>query len=226
MFSMCSLLYSANVTLNTTSNARPPTGMADDNLAQQLRTHAVDAYSFAMNATTALYPLSVPDAGAAYNSSSYEDDLVSGYLVQRFVSKLSLIPHFQTLAAFSLALLTNSTAYYTEALEHYRNFSTSTVGGAMNWDSREPAIYILLVDIALARPEIAVSAGLATNLTGWRAQAEGYLDGILAGETNRPYFTNGLFEWRCLVRADKRAHTERLFQVVYYGTKETPTRLV
>jgi hypothetical protein len=61
----------------------------------------------------------------------------------------------------------------------------------MNWDSREPAIYILLVDIALARPQIAVSAGLATNLTGWRAQAEGYLDGILAGETNRPYFTKG-----------------------------------
>jgi hypothetical protein len=80
MFSMCSLLYSPNVTLNTTANARPPTGMADANLAQRLRTHAVDAYSFAMNASTALYPLSVPDAGAAYNSSSYEDDLVSGSL--------------------------------------------------------------------------------------------------------------------------------------------------
>lgn len=72
----------------------------------------------------------------------------------------------------------------------------------MNWDSREPAIYILLVDIALARPEIAVSAGLATNLTGWRAQAEGYLDGILAGETDRPYFTNGTSGPLALARVD------------------------
>jgi hypothetical protein len=73
---MCSLLYSPDVVLNTTSNARPPTGLANATFAQELRTHAVDAYSFAMNASTALYPISVPDAGAAYNSSSYEDDLV------------------------------------------------------------------------------------------------------------------------------------------------------
>jgi hypothetical protein len=78
MFAMCSLLYSPGVTLNTTSTAQPPTGLADANFAQQLRTHAEDAYSFAMNASTALYAISVPDAGAAYNSSNYEDDLVSG----------------------------------------------------------------------------------------------------------------------------------------------------
>ena len=77
MFSMCSLLYSPGVTLNTTANARSPTGMDDAELAAQLRTHAEDSYSFAMNTTKVLYPLSVPDAGAGYNSSSFADDLVS-----------------------------------------------------------------------------------------------------------------------------------------------------
>lgn len=96
---MCSLLYSPKVTLNTTSNARPPTGMADANLAQQLRSHAVDAYSFAMNASTALYPLSVPDAGAAYNSSSYEDDLVSDVVYPRTILR------FQTLKIILYRLL-------------------------------------------------------------------------------------------------------------------------
>lgn len=77
MFSMCSLLYSPGVTLNSTPTARSPTGLADPELAAQLRTHAEDAYGFAMNTTKVLYPLSVPDAGAGYNSSSFADDLVS-----------------------------------------------------------------------------------------------------------------------------------------------------
>jgi endoglucanase len=100
-------------------------------------------------------------------------------------------PPSQTLAAFSLALLTNSTRYYTEALNHYRTLP-SAAGSVLNWDSREPAIYVLLVDIALARPGMAVQAGLATNLTGWQTQAEGYFDAILAGESKRPYFTKGM----------------------------------
>jgi hypothetical protein len=74
---MCSLLYSPGVTLNTTTTAGSPTGMGDAELAAQLRQHAVDSYSFAMNTTMVLYPLSIPEAGAGYNSSSFADDLVS-----------------------------------------------------------------------------------------------------------------------------------------------------
>ncbi|KAG7571338.1 hypothetical protein FFLO_00690 [Filobasidium floriforme] len=175
MFSMCSLLYSPGVTLNTTTTAGSPTGMGDAELAAQLRQHAVDSYSFAMNTTMVLYPLSIPEAGAGYNSSSFADDL--------------------TLAAISLALLTNNSAYYVEALDHYNTYALSTISGAMNWDGRNPAVFMSLVEAALARPALAQGAGLATNLTGWQTQMEAYLDGILEGKKSRPYFTNGRLLW-------------------------------
>jgi endoglucanase len=77
---MCSLLYSPGVTLNTSSSVNPSSEIQNATYAAQLRTHAEDAYSFAMNATMELYPLSVPDAGSAYNSSTYGDDLVGPFM--------------------------------------------------------------------------------------------------------------------------------------------------
>ena len=61
----------------------------------------------------------------------------------------------------------------------------------MNWDGRNPAVFVSLVEAALARPALAAGAGLATNLTGWQTQMEAYLDGILEGKKSRPYFTDG-----------------------------------
>jgi endoglucanase len=51
-------------------------------------------------------------------------------------------------------------------------------------------VFELLVEVALARPNLAAGAGLAQNTTGWKGQMEGYLDKIVDG-TSRGYLTKG-----------------------------------
>ena len=60
-----------------------------------------------------------------------------------------------------------------------------------NWDSKTPAVYLLFVEAALARPGLALGAGLDVNLTGWQTEAEGYLDRIVNGEKRRGFLTRG-----------------------------------
>lgn len=124
------------------------------------------------------------------------------------------------MAAISLALLTNNSAYYVEALDHYNTYALSTISGAMNWDGRNPAVFMSLVEAALARPALAQGAGLATNLTGWQTQMEAYLDGILEGKKSRPYFTNGTSI--VLTRTGERC-LRRDGQADYCGTRATRT---
>lgn len=76
MFAMCSLLYEPGVSINTSSSIRPSSSIEDASFAEKLRGHAETSYNFAMNATKAVYPDSVPAAGKAYASNSYGDDLV------------------------------------------------------------------------------------------------------------------------------------------------------
>lgn len=81
----------------------------------------------------------------------------------------------------------------------YDIYALSTISGAMNWDGRYPAVFLGLVECALARPALAAGAGLAGNLTGWQTQMEAYLDGILLGEKPRPYITKGMFLFSLLL---------------------------
>lgn len=97
----------------------------------------------------------------------------------------------QTLGALALALATNSSAYYAEAYNHYRTYSLAQDESfVLNWDDKTPAVYELLVEIALARPQLAEEASLSQNVTGWKGQMEGYLDKIVDG-TSRGYLTKG-----------------------------------
>jgi endoglucanase len=56
-------------------------------------------------------------------------------------------------------------------------------------------VFQSFVEASRARPNLAVGAGLATNATGWQTQMENYLDQIVEGRTNRPYFTPGRLIW-------------------------------
>jgi endoglucanase len=52
---------------------------------------------------------------------------------------------------------------------------------------------LLFVEAALARPGLAMGAGLDVNLTGWQTEAEGYLDRIVNGEKRRGFLTRGAY---------------------------------
>lgn len=177
---MGSMVYTPGVFLNTTSSSSPPTtpSLANATYAASLLRHATQLYAAANNTTPySTYSDSIPEIGDAYTSSGWGDDLC--------------------LAALSLALATNRSSYYREAYTHYRNYSTiPNSQGVWNWDTAVPAIYVLFVEAALARPALAVGAGLDGNLTGWRNQTEVYFDAIVNQNLKSGYLTSG--ESACL----------------------------
>jgi endoglucanase len=148
--------------------------MANATYAALLLRHARETYS-AANTTTpySTFSNSVPAIGDAYTSNGWGDDLC--------------------LAALTLALATNQSSYYREAYTHYLNYpNIPNSQAAWNWDSKIPAIYVLFVETALARPALAIGAGLDVNVTGWRNQTERYLDSIVNQQLTRGYLTRGV----------------------------------
>jgi endoglucanase len=146
--------------------------MANASYAATLLEHARSLYTSAKDITPyTLYSDSVPAAASTYGSSQYTDDLCY--------------------AALALALATNESTYYADAYQFYVNYSLTASHEVWNWDSKAPAVYLLFVEAALARPGLALGAGLDVNLTGWQAEAEGYLDRIVNGEKRRGFLTRG-----------------------------------
>jgi endoglucanase len=168
---MASLLYTSNPSYNVTSSAAAPSGIANGTYASTLLSHAKTLYSVANSTSPSTFSESVPAVASAYSSSGYGDDLA--------------------LAALSLALVTNSSTYYADAYRWYKNYSLSGTHAVWNWDSRTPALYVLFAEAATARPGLATGAGLATNLTGWQYEAEGWFDKIINGTLKNAYLTDG-----------------------------------
>ncbi|KZT50854.1 glycoside hydrolase family 9 protein [Calocera cornea HHB12733] len=166
-FSSCSFLYAGGV-LNSTSDATAPTGIRNQTYADTLLQHAVGLWGLSVNASGVNRSQdAVPEVGDAYPSSGYGDDL--------------------TLAALFLALATSSPSTYQQALLYYSKYKLSGSNAVLNWDSKVPAIYTLLTELALARP----SWGGSANLTGWRSEAERWMDGVAAGGKGGAYMTDG-----------------------------------
>ena len=188
-FSLGSLLYS-NATLNTTSNSHSPP-LGNSSYSSTLLSHATALYNAANNLDFTLWSRSLPNL--PYASSGYQDDL--------------------TLAALSLALATNNSQYYHDAWVYYSNFTLTGYRGVFNWDSKVPAVFVMFVEAATARPGLAIGAGLSVNLTGWRTEAEGYFDSIVSGSGTNGNLTSG--EQRFLILT-----FETHPQAVYYTTTE------
>lgn len=167
------MLYTPGLSYNTTSTASTPSSpsLANATYAGRLLDHAKALYNTANSTQFTTYSTSIPAIGDAYTSSTYGDDLC--------------------LAALSLALATNQSSYYADAYRWYQNFSLTGSSQPWNWDSKTPAVYTLFVEAARARPALAAGAGLAANLTGWQAEAEGWFDRIIAGNSKRVYQTGG-----------------------------------
>jgi endoglucanase len=113
----------------------------------------------------------LPAIKGAYGSSDFGDDL--------------------SISALTLALATNQSSYYQDAYQFYQQFALNGTRDPWNWDSQKPALYVLFVETALTRPSLAQGAGLDTNLTGWRTEAENYFDRIINGNLPEVYITKG-----------------------------------
>jgi endoglucanase len=101
------------------------------------------------------YQSAAPQAGIAYASSSYGDDLA--------------------MAALLLAWATNSGDYYSQAESYYEQYSLGGKDDVFNWDSKTPGLAVLFAQLANA------GATFVSNLSGWQAESERYFDRILNG---------------------------------------------
>ncbi|KAH9994083.1 glycoside hydrolase family 9 protein [Russula compacta] len=153
-FAACSNLY-ANRSLGPSFST--PASLQNSTYAGTLLTHAQDLYSFAVNASSGMqtYQTAVPQAGIAYASSSYGDDLV--------------------MAALLLAWATNSSDYYSQAEGFYNQYSLRGKDVTFNWDSKTPGLAVLFAQLANA------GTSFAGNLSSWQAESERYFDHIING---------------------------------------------
>ncbi|CAE6408111.1 unnamed protein product [Rhizoctonia solani] len=163
-FSTCSILYSGSK--STFANSAPAS-LADTNYANTLRTHATQLFSLAANSTFATFTSTLPAVRDVYPSSGYIDDLI--------------------LSAVTLGAATNQSAYINQALGWWRDSGLSGSDNVLNWDSKGPAIPVMLAQLATAQPQLLPSS---SSLSSWQAEAEGYLDRIVNGK-GRGYLTNG-----------------------------------
>lgn len=111
------------------------------------------------------YQSSVPAAGQAYASSSYQDEL--------------------TMAALFLASAENSTTMFQQAESDYDKYGLGGYDGVFNWDSKTPGLAILFAQLA--------QGGLGGNLTRWQGEAERYLDNIVNKKSG--HLTSGGLLW-------------------------------
>ncbi|KAL0242126.1 hypothetical protein I308_105755 [Cryptococcus tetragattii IND107] len=179
-FSLGSLLYTPGVSYTPTSSSSPPTSPSLENstYASQLLAHAESLYSVA-NSTNPrqTYYTALGEAVAAYPSSDWEDNLC--------------------ISALALALATNNSAYYADAYNYYVQYGLTSTQQVWNWDSSEPAIYVMFAEVASAKPQLAQGAGLDANLTGWRTEVENYFDGLINENFKNSYLTKGgLLYWK------------------------------
>ncbi|CAE7198105.1 unnamed protein product [Rhizoctonia solani] len=163
-FSTCSILYSGSK--STFANSAPAS-LADTKYAATLLTHATQLFSFAANSTFTTFTSTLPAVNNVYPSSGYIDELI--------------------LSAVTLGAATNQTAYINQALSWWRNSDLSGADNVLNWDSKSPAIPIMLAQLASAQPQLLPSS---SSFDHWQSEAEVYLDRIVNGK-GRGYLTNG-----------------------------------
>ncbi|KAI6134857.1 glycoside hydrolase family 9 protein [Pisolithus thermaeus] len=150
-FAACSNLYANRVFSSSYSG---PATLQNSTYAATLLEHAQQLYNFATSAPKVVYQQSVPEAGVAYPSSGYGDDLA--------------------IAALFLSWGLNSTSLYQQAQTYYSQYNLSSYQGVFNWDSKTPGLPILFAQIAQANPSFG-------NVSNWQTEAESYLDGVVYG---------------------------------------------
>ena len=170
---MASMLYSPNTTYSPHSSASPPSNpsLADSSYSSTLLDHAERLYRVANESDLSTFADSVPGAASSYGSSGYGDDVA--------------------VAALTLAIATNSSAYYADAYSAYAKYRLTGTSFVYNWDSRTPGLFVLFAEASQARPQLAQGAGLDRNVSGWQAEAENYFDRVIESQTSNTHLTAG-----------------------------------
>ncbi|KAG9317611.1 glycoside hydrolase family 9 protein [Chiua virens] len=150
-FAACSNLYQNRVFSDSYSG---PATLQNSTYAALLLQHAQGLYTFATSARKIEYQDSVPDAGKAYASSGFGDELA--------------------IAALFLSLATNSSSLYKVAQSYYGEYNLSDYQGPFNWDTKTPGIPVLFAQIAQSNPAFG-------NLSTWQSEAETYFDQVVYG---------------------------------------------
>ncbi|OJA20892.1 hypothetical protein AZE42_00902 [Rhizopogon vesiculosus] len=151
-FAACSNLYANRIFSNSYSG---PATLQNTTYAATLLEHAQQLFTFATSASGGLrvYQDSVPEAGKAYASSGYGDELA--------------------MAALFLSWATNSSSLYQQAQGYWQQYSLSNYNGVFNWDDKTPGLPVLFAQIAQANPSF------GGNASTWQTVAEKYFDGIV-----------------------------------------------
>ncbi|CAE6435145.1 unnamed protein product [Rhizoctonia solani] len=163
-FSTCSILYSGSKSAFANS---APASLADAKYAATLATHATQLFSLAANSSFKTFTQTLPALKDIYPSSGYIDDLI--------------------LSAISLGAATNQIAYISQALDWWKDSELSGGDYILNWDSKGPAIPVMLAQLASAQPGMLPSP---SSLGDWQKEAEGYFDRII-NRKGRAYLTSG-----------------------------------
>jgi endoglucanase len=176
------MLYSSNTTYAPHSYAAPPSNpsLSDSSYSSTLLDHAERLYRVANDTELKSFADSVPDVTSSYGSSGYGDDLA--------------------VAALTLAIATNNSAYYLDAYNAYTKYRLTGTSFVYNWDSRTPGLFVLFAEASMARPGLAEGAGLDRNVSGWQAEAENYFDRVINSQTSNTRLTSGEF----VVRTPRR----------------------
>ncbi|KAG2146672.1 glycoside hydrolase family 9 protein [Suillus clintonianus] len=153
-FAACSNLYANRVFSNSYSG---PATLQNATYAATLLKHAEQLFTFATSASggQTVYQHSVPEAGVAYASSGYGDELA--------------------IAALFLSWATNSSSLYQQAQGYWQQYDLGSYNGVFNWDFKTPGLPVLFAQIAQANPSF------GGNASTWQAVAEKYFDGIVYG---------------------------------------------
>ncbi|KAF5369970.1 hypothetical protein D9758_001185 [Tetrapyrgos nigripes] len=167
-FASCSNLY-AGRGFNRGQAYQPPASLTNSSYADTLLNHSQQLYSFAINASGGWlkYQKSVPIVTDSYASSGYGDEL--------------------TIAALFLSAATNSSSYYQDALDYYKQFSLSGQDAVFNWDSKTPGVYVLFAQLAQAGYEFA-----SGELSSRQMECERYFDNIVNNKSKATLTPGGL----------------------------------
>ncbi|KAF2664533.1 putative family 9 glycosyl hydrolase [Microthyrium microscopicum] len=164
-----SLLYNGTVLpVDSTGKLQEAADMKDEAYSTQLLTRAQSLYDQAQNSLPQqVYQKAVPEVAWAYASSDFDDNLILG--------------------GTFLALATGQQNYsqYAQSIYSNSSYGYPVTSGALNWDTHQPAVPVLLVQAALANPNLNI------NADKYRAAAEVYLDPLVNKKMDGTKYTKG-----------------------------------
>jgi endoglucanase len=165
-----SMLYNGTSLPISSSDSGAAASLQNSSYSSLLLDRAQTLFNLAQTATPQqVYQKATTGVDWAYGSSDYQDELV--------------------FSATMLALATSNKSYADYAIQAYSDGGYPVASGAVNWDSRAPALPVLISQLALAQPSMGIS------FSKYQADAEIWFDNIIAKRMSQTFTTKGGLFW-------------------------------